>query len=227
LAFNLKKSPYNQLGVRKAISDRINRDLVVRSLANVFRPAQSFLPDGLIHLGKFRIGQKPDPKGETFDLKSEDLKLHFYTDENQSLLAQNLQWQFKESLGVELSLYNEEWKTYLGKINNNPPGMYRIGWMSLFPDPIFLLSLFTSDSAFNVVGFSDENYDRLIQEIGSYPQGEKRSRLIDRALSLLLVKNVVIIPLCQGARNYLVHSKVKQFPLNSMARMRFLKTMVD
>ncbi len=226
LAFNLKKAPYDNLKLRKTLAMAVDRKQVVKSLSNAFRPAQSLLPEGLMFSEKFRLNETAKPTAPS-GLNKGELSLHFYTDENQSLLAQNLQWQFKESLGVDLKLFNEEWKSYLGKINNDPPGMYRIGWMSLFPDPIFLLSLFTSDSAFNVVGFKNQEYDRVVAEIGKYSVGRERSQKIDRSLEILLTENVVIIPLYQGARNYLIHPKINNFPLNSMARMRFLGTQID
>ena len=80
-----------------------------------------------------------------------------------------MQAQWRENLGVEVSIANMEWKVFLDKLQNDPPQMFRMGWGADYPDPDNFMNLFTSYSGNNKGRWKNARYDAL------YGPGPQRS----------------------------------------------------
>lgn len=228
--FNTRVAPFDDKRMRQAFSHLVDRSQIVNMFDAGFEKNSSLMPHGL-EGWKSSQGLKHD-RAKAMELMQEagfsDLSqlptvtLSYYTNSNQRRLIENVQEQIRTSIGVRPEVNNSEWKTYLAQVNSSkPPQVFRIGWMALYPDASMLLGLFTSDSHFNTSGWSDPRYDELVSKIRSMEMGAERQSHIDEALDILLNDHAVIMPLYTGARHYLVSPKLKNFPLNSMNRIRF------
>mgnify|MGYP001273906917 CR=1 FL=1 len=224
LGFNVRHAAVNTPLKRKAIAQSIDRRQIEKIFQGEVRENPSFLPHGILgHSSEQDISFQPIKKQELFD-KNKKLTLSYYTDHQQKRLMENLQQQLEQNLGLAVHLDNMEWKYYLSKINSNPPSIFRIGWMAIFPDPALFLGLYTSESNFNTSGWQNKEYDLLFQQMNAAADPGKRADLAQKAVTILTEKEVAAIPLYTGVRHYLVRPGLEKAPVNSMNRLRFHKS---
>lgn len=100
--------------------------------------------------------------------------------------ATYFQAQFEENLGAnaEVSVLPLE-----ALLERQGEGDYQIGsstWLADFNDPVNFLDLFTSDSSFNYPNYSNEEYDRLMEQVATEADNDERMRLMQQAEQLLL-----------------------------------------
>jgi oligopeptide transport system substrate-binding protein len=228
--FNVKKAPMDNVHVRRAVAHAIDRQRVVQLLAGGEIPMTGWVPSGMFgyfadvglefNLDKAKAelqkagygeGGKPLPK----------IELHFNTNENHQRIAEAVQAQLKESLGIEVELKNEEWKTYLARMRSDAPTMYRFGWLADYPDPDNFMNLMTSYSDNNRTRWGDTRYDRLVEQAASEVDREKRRDLYHKASKLLLEEAVPVVPMMTSVAHLLVSDRVEIFPVNAMRRFEY------
>ena len=96
------------------------------------------------------------------------------SDEHQSI-AEFIQAQWKENLGVEIGLQSMEWGPYLAAQQNLQYAVSRAGWVGDYLDPNTFLDMWMSDNPNNQTGWSNKEYDKLITAAAA----EARSRQAD------------------------------------------------
>lgn len=222
--FNTKKAPYNDSRVRRAIAMAIDRKEIATVIGGGEKPTGNIIPPGLIGHDE-EIGTKFDPAaakallaeaGYTDMTNFPKLTLNFNTNENHQLVAENVQAQLKRNLGVSLELKNEEWKVYLKTLRTNNFGIYRMGWVSDYPDPADFMSLMLSYSENNRSKWVNKKYDSLVEKAAAELDSDKRIEAYTQAQKILLEKDAPIVPLYVYSSNVLVSKRVKNFPINEM-----------
>ena len=74
-----------------------------------------------------------DEKGVTADPL--DITLMFNTSSGHQAIAETIQQMWKDTLGVNVKLVNQEWAVYLETIKSkDTPQIYRLGWCLDYPD---------------------------------------------------------------------------------------------
>ena len=63
-----------------------------------------------------------------------EITLMFNTSEGHQKIAEFVQQTWKDNLGVEVKLANQEWAVYLKTVNEDAPQIYRMGWCADYPD---------------------------------------------------------------------------------------------
>ena len=65
-----------------------------------------------------------------------DITLMFNTSSGHQRIAEAIQQMWRDNLGLEVQLTNQEWQVYLDTIRdpNNTPQIYRLGWCQDYPD---------------------------------------------------------------------------------------------
>lgn len=139
------------------------------------------------------------------------------TRDDNKVIAENLQSQWKETLGIHLEIENSEWKVHLKTLETDPPHLWRLGWGADFPDPDNFLNLFTSYSGNNFTRWGNETYDKLIEEGAKELDAQKRIVIYNQAQRILTEEDIPIIPLFMEAQNLLLKPYVRGFQPNAMA----------
>ncbi|MGC4044768.1 MAG: ABC transporter substrate-binding protein [Armatimonas sp.] len=117
--------------------------------------------------------------------------------------------------GVKLWLQESEWGTMLKRMNDKKFEIMYNGWVPGL-DPIgTLVPLLTSDSAFNVSGYTNPRYDALCAAADRERNPEKRAALC-REATLLALHDAPLIPLSFNRSNYLVRPPVHDLRLCMM-----------
>src|SRR5690606_265153 len=94
--------------------------------------------------------------------------------EGNAAIAQLLQAQWRQNLGIDVSLQQEEWSSFLARARQQDYTIVRGGWIGDFSDPNTFLELFLSDSAINQTGWKNEQYDKLLANAQKEADPEKR-----------------------------------------------------
>ncbi len=222
--FNVTAAPFTDPRVRQAFALAIDKSEFPRLLKGGEVPVNSWIPTGMFAFNpgiglaydpvaaRARLAEAGYPDGRGFP----PVTAAYNTDPVNTLIAENLQAQWKRTLGVTIALDNQEWKVYLKRLQTQPPPLYRLGWGADYPDPDNFMALFTSHSGNNYSRWGSARYDELIAQAASTQDPVKRQRLYDDAQRILTEEAVPIIPLFVASQNYLVKPSVRGLRLNAM-----------
>ncbi len=122
--------------------------------------------------------------------------------------SMGLQEIFRKNLGIELVLENVDFKTRLEKMRTQDFALVLAGWGADYDDPMSFLELWTTDSPYNDVKWSNKEYDDLIAQAKSSGDNQERMELMGQAEKILL-EEAPIIPVYWPQRNYAQHPWVK------------------
>lgn len=226
---NIQKPPMNNVHVRRALAQAIDRQKLVQLLGGGQIPMTGWVPSGMFgystdvglefNLEKAKADlakagysdKKPLPK----------IEINFNTNEDHQRIAEAVQAQLKENLGIDVELKNQEWKTYLSQLKTDPPQLYRFGWLADYPDPDNFMNLMTSYSDNNRTRWSDPKYDKLIEDAATETDLEKRRNLYRQAGRIMLEQAVPVIPLFSSTAHLLVSDRVENFPVNALRRFEY------
>lgn len=222
---NVKKSPTNDVRVRKALNMAIDKEALA-AFRIVNKPLTAFTPEGI-------FPGYPQVKGDEFDpakaklLLAEagykdgagnyepekfpigDVEITYNTSESNKQVAEFIQAQWKQNLGLTVPLKNMEFKTFLPlRSKLEYKGIAQGAWSADYMDPFTFLNLFYTDGADNATGWSDPKYTRMLDDANRTLDPQKRYELLAQAETLLLDAQP-IIPLMTTATNWVKKPYVK------------------
>ena len=221
--FNNTKPPMDNPLVRKAFSAAINRQALIDFiLKGGQRPATTFTCPGLFgHIAPAEgvgIGYDPEaakkyladagyPGGEGLP----EITLMFNTSEAHAQIAQAIQQMWKETLGVEVNLTNQEWAVYLSTIDEDAPQIFRLGWGADYADANnFVYEVFHSIDSPNRIKWSNAEFDRTVEQAAREFDPAKRYELYKRAEQILCEEEAAMAPIYYYAIQAMVKPYLKR-----------------
>ena len=222
---NVKNPPMNDKRVRKAFSLAIDREALVASRKYIPKPAYGFVPpifNGYPVLNKERYDPElakkllaeagyKDGSGK-FDpskFPSGQVELTYNTAESNRQIAEFVQAQWKQNLGINVPLKNVEFRTFLiARSRREYKGFARGGWVADYMDPFTFLGIFYTDGGDNGTGWSSPKYSALLDQANSAPDPQKRFELLSKAEEILMEEQP-IISLTYPATNWMKKPYVK------------------
>jgi oligopeptide transport system substrate-binding protein len=217
--FNTKAPVVDDQRVRLALSEAVDRQSLIDNVTKGGQePAQWFSRPGLAGAPTMQdhpdLGVKFDPTDAKAQLQSYldekgltadqlDLTLMFNTSEGHQKIAEAIQQMWKDNLGVDVKVVNQEWGVYLKTVLDpaNTPQIFRMGWCMDYPDANnFLKEDVGYGGAQNPVdggGFNwkDDKYESLIDQAAKETDPTKRVDLYAQAEEILVKTDAVMIPL--------------------------------
>ncbi len=224
LGFNVTRPPFDDPLVRRAFSHAVDREKVAKVLQGGRIPWSGWIPPGM-EAGDAEVGYRFDPErarkllgqaGYGAQKKLPEVRLGFNTNLPNKMVVTNIQAQWRSNLGIEVRLDNMEWKVYLQKLRDDTPQVFRLGWVSDYPDPDNFMKVFTSTSGNNHTKWKNPAYDRLVEAAAYERDPAARRRMYNEAQRILLEEDCVIAPLFASKLHRLVSPRVKGFKLNPM-----------
>jgi oligopeptide transport system substrate-binding protein len=192
-------------------------------------PAFGLVPDGVENYG----GQRYEWAGWPADRRiaearrlyaeagysgSNPLKaeIRYNTSDNHQRIAIAVASMWQQTLGVEATMLNEEFKVLL-QTRLNPPAweVMRFGWVGDYNDAFTFLEIFESSSGQNFTGYSDSEYDALIAAIAREGDSGRRRSLMEQAEKRLL-DAYPVVPMYFYTNKHLVKPYVHGFRANIM-----------
>lgn len=214
LGFNLTKPPFADPRWRKALAAAVNRANLVRISPSTIQATTNYLPSALAGAG---APLRPDFSSHlnlAKKQKAPEIVLVYPASALASLLAQRLQNDLREVLGVELRLEPMEWKAYLGRLKGDAPALFYMGYSAPFDDAESHFKLFLSKESDNRTHYASPEYDALVAKWKSQPAGAARNKLAEQAQRLLVEKDSVVIPLVERRQVHAVRAEWKNYRVN-------------
>ncbi len=225
VAFDQRHPPFDDARIRRAFALAIERSILTAVLGGGQREQATWLPPGVFgHDPAIALPRDPDaarallaeagyPGGDGFPR----VELLFRTGDDWRLMAEALQGIWARELGVHIDVVVHDNAAFFRRIaEDRPPPMHLARWIADFPDPENFLSLFTSSSGNNNLGYANPAYDDAVSASVRLDDTPERRALYDGAQRALLVDHVAIAPLFVNAQNAMVAPHVEHLDLNAL-----------
>lgn len=214
--FNVNTPALKDPRVRQALTLAIDRDSIIENVTRGGqRPATGFTPAGM---GGYKTPEllefDPDkarellkeagyPGGKGFP----KFDILINTSESHRVIAEAIQDMWKQELGIDVGIRNEEWKVYLDtqvKLNYQ---ICRAAWIGDYMDPITFLTMWITGGGNNNTGWSNPEYDKLIAEANRTGDRAKYYEIMQKAETILLTE-LPVAPIYWYTRVYLLSPHV-------------------
>ncbi|MBS1795067.1 MAG: hypothetical protein JSS81_14505 [Acidobacteria bacterium] len=150
--------------------------------------------------------------GDGFECPSfptDKVVLLFNTTESNRQIAEFIQAQWKQNLGITVPLNNMEFKTFLPFRNSlQYQGLALSLWSGDYMDPYTFLSLHYGEQNDGGAGFHDPKYDKMLDDANAELDPQKRNEKMARA-EYYLIDQLPVIPLTINATNWMKKPYVK------------------
>ena len=214
---NVRKAPFADARVRRALSLAVDRDTIASKILPGGRlPAPTFTPG-------FLKGYTP-PARAAYDLEAAKklltdaghpggaglppIEILFNNSEILRLVAEAIQQMWKRDLGLDVRLVNQEYKVVFA---NRRTGGYQVllgSWTADYLDATTFLDMWRGDSGNNHTGWSDPAYDALSDRAKTIADPAARAAVLAQAEALVL-DAAPIVPIYFNTHVYLLHPSVK------------------
>jgi len=229
-AVKTDKAPWDNVELRTAISEAIDRDFLAEKVwNNSMFPGYSMVPPGIKGytpaMAKFadksQIDREDDAKAILEKLgytpeKPLKMEIRYNTSENHKNTAVAIQEQLKP-LGIEVTLLNTDTKTHYGFLEQK--GNYdvaRAGWIADYQDPETFLGISRKASGNNYSSYVSPKFEEAMDKAaaaGGNP--EERLKLLSEA-ERVMIDDVGNIPLLYYSFHNIVSPKLVGFDDNVM-----------
>lgn len=225
--YNVTKAPFTNKLVRQAIATAIDRDSFVDKVRNgVGKPALSWLPPGMpgydASVGsqykfdpakaKQLLAQAGFPDGKGLA----PISFSYSDSTGNRVLAQFLQGQMKENLGIDIKLDPHESREFRQFLTQNQHQWALLGWGADYPDPEnFLPGLFGTGTGNNHTLYSNPQFDALTKQASTELDNTKRIQLLAQAQKMV-IDDAPIAPLYYRERLWLKHTNVLNVKVTAM-----------
>jgi oligopeptide transport system substrate-binding protein len=212
--------------IRAALSLAIDRDKIARTaFAGGEAPACALVPPGIAGWTPMAAPRCDAPRAYSLlaeGLREEGLsalppfELLYNTHELHETIAELVQLEWRDKLGVTCRLARQDWAAARAAIKNLDYSISRGSWLADYPDPATFLEVFTSTSVNNQTGFADAVYDRLVErDSREAATAEERMAILAEA-ERRLVDAHAIIPVFHYVSYNLVRPDVAGFHENAL-----------
>jgi len=236
--FNTKKAPFDDVRVRKAVSYAIDRNIVTDALLGQGQKPAYFLTPEIIsgftpELPAYGKMTQKERNKEAMKLlkeagysKSNPLKfdLLYNTSENHKKLAVAISSMWKKTLGAEVTLENQEWKTYLETKNQGNFQAARAGWCGDYNEPSTFTSLMEGNNTSAGIHYKSAAYDKLVKQSMEATSEKERTELYYKQ-EALLAKDMPLAPIYQYVTTRLVNPHVGGYAANNAEDKLYSKDM--
>ena len=214
------------VNVRQALNLTIDRDVIVENvLAGGQYPAYTFTPGAT---AGFEV-----PSVEIAGMSMEDriakaqelmaaagygednpltVNLVYNTSDSHRSIAVAISQMWKQALGVDTELANQEWQTFLEARSNGDYDVARGGWCGDYNEASTFLDLMESGSGYNDSKFVNEEVDQILAEAKT---AEDTTPLYTR-VEEIIAEEVPIMPIYHYTSVFMLNPNVKGWPYENV-----------
>jgi len=227
--FNVKKSPVDDVRVRKALTLAIDRRAICETILKGGQvPATGFVPPGLrdeegndfrevagdygidpnaalVEEARKLLAEAGYPNGEGFPT----IEVLYNTSESHKIIAEAIQEMWKQNLNINVTLGNQEWNVFQDTRHQGNFTVARGGWTADYSDPMSFLDLWTSYSGNNDAHWYVEEYDKLIDE-SKLLTGQERFEKLYQAEKMMM-DDFIVMPIYYYTDILMVKERVEGF----------------
>lgn len=200
--FNVTKKPVSDAKVRKALTMALDTKELVEKVtkggemvATSVSPAMpGYTPAAgnafNVEEAKKLLAEAGFPEGKGFP----KLTVLYNTHERHKTIAEWVQQQWKNNLGIDIDLQNMEWKTFLDvRSKQHDFVICRAGWVGDYQDPNTFLEMFITGSGNNDGLYNNPTYDTLVKKAATQ-SGPERLQTLHDAEEILITQDQAVAP---------------------------------
>lgn len=236
MTFNVKNGPepFQDVRVRQALSYALDRDVIVdRVLQGGQFSAYTFTPGATDGFEVPEVDYANMTQAER-DAKAKELlaeagygpdgeKLSFTylynTSESHQQIAIVASQMWKQKLGVEVTLENQEWKVFLETRGNQNFELARGAWCGDYNEASTFLDLLTTQSGYNDGKFSNARVDELMAEAKS----SQDTNPLYAEVEAILAAEMPVIPIYHYSTNIMLSDSIQGWPINNVEQTWYAK----
>ncbi len=213
--FNTTKEPMDNVHMRRALSYAIDRvNLVENVTKGGQQPARWFCRPGMTACPTMDshpdLGVSFDPDVAQAELQAyldemgyagideiPEIVLMHNTSEGHKRIAEAIAAMWEETLGIEVTITNQEWKVYLKTLQEDSPQVWRAGWCLDYPDAnnwtreVFAIGGHDEAST----QWSNEEFTALLEEAALEKDPVTRQNMYAEAEEMLVKEYAAIAPI--------------------------------
>nr|WP_261642934.1 ABC transporter substrate-binding protein [Erwinia mallotivora] len=222
--FNNRRAPFNDVRVRQALDLALDKGVIAsKVMGKGQKPAWTVLP---LSMGGITL-TPPEWAGWTQEKRVEKAQallkqagyssshpLHFRllyntSDDNRRLaIAAASMW--KKTLGAQVELQNQEWKTMLDTMHQGQYDLVRYTWIGDYDEPSTFLNTFRSGDSQNTSMYGSAAFDAAVKSAGLASTPKEAGQYYQKA-SDIIAGDTPVIPVFYGVQNRLVKPEVGGF----------------
>lgn len=223
--FNVNKAPFDDVRVREAFSISVDRDAVATACGSNYIGSTFFVGQNVISKASGKtwkeeaggdlltydvekaqqlLAEAGYPNGEGFPA----ITYKYPSTQLESDIAQALQAQWKENLGIEVRLEAQETQVNISDRRAGDFDICRMQWTADFADPFTYLAMYMSTDSYNDNGCACEKYDELMNQSNLESDTAKRFEILHEAEKTLVAEYFWAVPVLNRQQITLMNSNI-------------------
>jgi oligopeptide transport system substrate-binding protein len=150
-----------------------------------------------------------------------ELTLIYNTSDAHKALATVVAQMAKQKLGVNVTLANYEWKTYLEVRSTQQFDLARYAWCGDYNEASTFLNIMTTGNENNDGKWSNAEYDALMAEAKTLADPSANYTKAEQ----IMAADMPILPLYQYTSNFMLNASVKGYPYDNVQNNWYAKDM--
>jgi len=227
--FNCTKPPLTDARVRRALALAIDRQAIIeRAARGGQQPAFVLVPPGVagyvsppgfvedVEAAKRLLAEAGYPGGRGLP----ELAVLINKSVDHVRVAEMLQQQWRDRLGIRVRIEQVEWKVFLDTVQRLEYQVARGSWYGDYIDPNTFLDMFVTGGGNNQTGWSSAAYDALIARAARETDPKARLKTFAEAETILL-REAPIFPIYVYTTTMLARPGLAGVEANLMNRIDF------
>ncbi len=141
------------------------------------------------------------------------IEILYPSSDNGRIICEALQEMWHKHLGIDVRLYNQEWKVYLNSTETKNYDVAWAAWIGDYVDPMTFLDMLVTNGGNNRTGWSNAAYDAMATEVQTLRDPAARMAVFAR-METVLSEEAPVIPLYHYASVYLRRPEVRGWHAN-------------
>jgi len=238
--FNTQKFPFCNVHMRKAFAYAIDRSAIVSNITQLNeqialgmippilknQSIKNFFKDHDVKLAKEHFEKALFELGITVqDLK--DISYCYTTTEINHKIAQALQQQWLDVLGVKVKLENVESKILLDRLSKRQYLCAQTIWLAQYNDPMNIFERYKlKENPKNYAGWEHPEYASLLEQSAEVHTSDERFEILEKAEELFL-DEMPIVPIFHWNFAYMAQPYIKNLTFSPIGTIDFSKIMKE
>ncbi len=218
------------VNIRQALSYAVDRDVIVdQVLKGGQTPAYNFTHSATagfevpeIDYGTWSQAERDAKAKELYEAAGSpalNLELIYNTSESHKQIATVLAQMWKQKLGIETTLSNFEWQTYLDIRGNQNFDLARSAWCGDYNEASTFLDLVTTTHGANDGKYTNSEIDELMSSSKTAEDPQPNYTRVEE----ILADEMAIIPIYHYANAFLLDDTIKGFPYGNVENNWYVK----
>ena len=233
VSFNTAVYPFDNPNLRKAFAYAINRQEIVehismaddepalRPIPSILTPSKrEWIKDADLPLAKSYLDKAFEEMG--INAKSlEPLTLYYWHSELNCRLAQVLQKQWRDNLGIDVKIELQDTMVIQSKIRDGSCKFGVFAWFAEYGDPLALLERTrVKNNNKNYSRWHSDRYEEILNASSFAATPEERLAILEEA-EAVLIDEMPFAPIFHSSYPLLVKPHVKGFSMNPLGHVQF------